>query len=80
MLEETKGLRSRSGASYVSYLLRMWSTPEEGEGEGKWLASLESPLTREQQNFTDLESLFAFLRAMTGQAVPGRASDGPHKE
>jgi hypothetical protein len=44
----------------------MWSTPGDGEEE-KWLASLESPLTREQRHFADLESLFAFLRAMTGQ-------------
>ena len=70
MLEESKGSRSRSGASYVSYLLRMWSTPEESE-EVKWLASVESPLTREQHNFADLESLFAFLRAQIGQPAPG---------
>ena len=67
MLEESKGSRSRSGALYVSYLLRMWFTPEDGAREGKWLASVESPLTREQHHFTDLESLFAFLRAMAGR-------------
>ncbi|MFL5732974.1 MAG: hypothetical protein ACJ78Q_07200 [Chloroflexia bacterium] len=45
-----------------------------GEGEaGKWLASVESPLTREQHHFTDLESLFVFLRSMTGQPNVGDA-------
>ena len=58
--------------------------PGEAEGKGeKWLASAESPLTREQRHFTDLESLFAFLRTMTGQppaaahaSLPFRALPG----
>jgi hypothetical protein len=59
----------QAGASYVSYLLRMWATAgASGEGDAKkWLASVESPLTQEQCHFADLESLFAFLRTMTGQ-------------
>lgn len=75
MLEEPKEPRSHAGASYLSYLLRMWSVSGPGEGEGgegggeRWLVSLESPLTREQHNFTDLDSLFAFLRTTTGQGA-----------
>jgi len=50
---------------YLSYLLRLWSNSGVGE-RGIWRAALESPLTQEQQHFPDLESLFAFLRTMTG--------------
>ncbi len=74
MIEEAK---DRAGTSYLSYLLRMWSISGSGEVDGekaeKWLASVESPLTREQHYFGDLESLFAFLRKMTGQ--PERPHD-----
>ena len=71
-MKEPQGSRPHTGASYLSYLLRMWSMSEEGEAE-KWLASLESPFTLEQRHFADLESLFAFLRTMTGQTAPGDA-------
>ena len=73
MLEEPKGSRPHTGGSYLSYLLRMWSMSGEGEAE-KWLASVESPLTREQRHFADLESLFAFLQTMTSQTAPGQAA------
>ena len=59
----------QAGAAYLSYLLRMWSMPGEGTAE-KWFASVEAPLTQERRHFTDLESLFAFLRTMTGQTAP----------
>ena len=74
MLEKPKGSQPHPGASYISYLLRMWSTSGEGEA-GKWLASVESPLTQEQRHFADLESLFAFLQAMTGQ--PSASAHAP---
>jgi hypothetical protein len=50
---------------YISYLLRLWQTCD-----GKtqiWRASLESPGTGERRGFADLESLFDFLSAATGQ-------------
>src|SRR6476646_128545 len=50
---------------YLSYLLRLWANSGVGE-RGNWRASLESPTTQEQWHFPDLESLFAFLRTMTG--------------
>jgi len=68
MLEGSKASRPRTRAPYLSYLLRMWSCSAEGEAQERWLASVESPLTREQRHFADLESLFAFLRTMTGQS------------
>ena len=73
MSEGPKESEPQAGASYLSYLLRMWSMSGEGEAE-KWLASVESPLTREQRHFADLDSLFTFLRTMTGQTAPGDAS------
>ena len=72
MPEGPKDSGARAGASYLSYLLRMWSIPGEGKAE-KWMASVESPLTREHRTFADLENLFDFLRTMTGQAAPGDA-------
>jgi hypothetical protein len=54
---------------YRSFLLRLWSRPEEDKS-GTWYASLESPLTQEQRHFPDLESLFTFLRLVTAPAPP----------
>jgi hypothetical protein len=69
-VEEPRSPRGHNHTTYVSYLLRMWCVSVEGEAE-KWLASVESPLTREQHNFANLEDLLAFLRVMTGQLTPG---------
>jgi hypothetical protein len=66
--------RSSSRGLYRSYLLRLWSKQEDGDG-GTWRASLESPITQEQSHFPDLESLFAFLRLETG-STPALAT-GP---
>ena len=59
---------------YLSYLLRLWSNAGGGE-RGSWRASLESPVTQEQRHFPDLESLFAFLRAMTEQEPAADVAD-----
>ena len=48
---------------YLSYLLRLWRSS--GEGETVWRVSLVNPHTGERQNFTSLETLFAFLRKET---------------
>ena len=54
---------------YLSYLLRIWEAP--ANGEKTWHASLEHPGTRERQGFASLESLFAFLLNEVGEA-PGK--------
>ena len=65
----------RSPSLYLSYLLRLWSHAGGGE-RGNWRASLESPMTHEQHHFPDLESLFAFLRTMTGPELAGGQEPG----
>lgn len=49
--------------TYMSYLLRLWRI-EDRRGE-TWRASLERPGTREREGFSDLDSLFDFIRAQT---------------
>ena len=44
---------------YVSYLLRLWQTQQ--EGALIWRASLESSATGERQGFASLAELCAFL-------------------
>ncbi|MFL5732030.1 MAG: hypothetical protein ACJ78Q_02420 [Chloroflexia bacterium] len=69
MAEDLREIPSRP--SYLSYLLRIWSKPgKSGSGTPTWRASVETPLTQEQRHFSDLESLFTFLLAMTGQPGP----------
>ena len=46
---------------YLSYLLRLWQTQD--QGQNLWRASLEKPGTGERQGFADLEELVQFLRA-----------------
>src|SRR3954451_10875119 len=50
---------------YLSYLMRVWRAP--AESDDTWRASLEEPHTREVHGFKDLQSLFAFVLAQTGQ-------------
>ncbi|MFL5732852.1 MAG: hypothetical protein ACJ78Q_06590 [Chloroflexia bacterium] len=50
---------------YLSYLMRVWRPP--AESDRTWRASLEEPHTQEVHGFKDLQSLFAFLLAQTGQ-------------
>ena len=50
---------------YRSYLMRVWRAP--GDNGPTWRASLEETLTQQVHGFKDLESLFAFLLAQTGQ-------------
>jgi len=50
---------------YMSYLMRVWRTP--ADGDYTWRASLEEARTQEVHGFKDLQSLFAFLMAQTGQ-------------
>ena len=64
---------------YLSYLLRLWRTSD--DGEQIWRVSLESPGTGERKGFASLKALCEFLAAQTGQALPtdqqSRAPDTP---
>lgn len=58
---------------YLSYLLRLWPTSDQG---GKvWRASLEQPGSRHLQGFSNLQALFDFLLAQTGQDEPKEESE-----
>ena len=50
---------------YLSYLMRVWRVST--DSGHTWRASLEEALTQEVHGFKDLQSLFAFLLAQTGQ-------------
>jgi hypothetical protein len=50
---------------YLAYLLRLWSS--EQEGRRIWRASLESAHDSERVVFPDLEALIVFLRQRTEQ-------------
>src|SRR5205085_12687681 len=63
---EWMNAEQREQPDYMSYLMRMWRVP--ADGDHTWRVSLEEPLTQEVQGFKDLQSLFAFLLAQTGQA------------
>ena len=53
-------MMSEPSRTYFSYLLRMWRT---GQGqEATWQASVESPLTGERLEFSQLDKLWAFLQ------------------
>jgi hypothetical protein len=52
---------SRITTTYIAYLVRMWQEDE----EIPWRASAQSARTGEKFYFSDLESLFLFLRAQT---------------
>lgn len=55
---------------YQSYLLRLWSSRE--EGGPAWRASLEDTATGEMQGFEDLDSLFEELRERTARRDSGQ--------
>jgi len=48
---------------YLAYMLRLWST--EQEGRHVWRASLENAHGPERHVFNDLEALIAFLQQQT---------------
>jgi hypothetical protein len=48
---------------YLSYLLRLWQTSD--EGEQVWQASLETPGTGERRGFGSIADLFDFLQDQT---------------
>jgi hypothetical protein len=54
---------SGKGRRYISYLLRLWQT--EDDGTLAWRASLESAHTGERQGFASLAELCAFLEQET---------------
>ncbi len=51
---------------YLSYLLRLWQA---GRSQVNWQASLESPITGKRKGFSNLESLFDFIRVEMHRAT-----------
>jgi hypothetical protein len=66
---------SQEQATYLSYLLRLWSIRI--DGETAWRASVESAQTDRRQAFTNLEQLFEFIRRETARTSDqtGASSD-----
>lgn len=61
---------------YLSYLLRLWQTSDDGEQVLR--ASLESPGTGERLGFASLEAVFEFLEAQMGRGTTrGDPSNSP---
>jgi hypothetical protein len=54
---------SGQGRRYLSYLLRLWQTRQ--EGRLVWRASVESAHTGERQGFANLTELVAYLEQVT---------------
>ena len=48
---------------YMAYLLRLWLA--ENAGKPAWRGSLEDPHTGSRMGFSDLSSLFEYLRRQT---------------
>ena len=55
--------RVSEGATYYSYLLRMWQVPT--NGEHAWRILLENVQTGEKRGFASLEELLAYLSQVT---------------
>jgi hypothetical protein len=53
--------KTRMTATYTAFLVRLWQENE----EMPWRASVQSARTGEKTYFSDLESLFVYLRAQT---------------
>ena len=49
---------------YLSFVLRMWCDGKQG---GRWLSSLQNPITGERIGFACMDELFEFLRDKTRQ-------------
>lgn len=60
-------------SEYHVYLLRLWRDDE----STPWRIQVKDPRTDETLAFTDLESLFAFLRQQTGQGKSHTEDDRP---
>jgi hypothetical protein len=58
---------------YLSYLLRLWQTSD--DGEQIWRASLEAPGTGERRGFGSVADLFDFLQDQIESE--GEGSDDP---
>lgn len=52
---------------YISYLLRLWET--EDEGHWVWRASLEAPASGKRYGFASLDELMDFLEGETGGKI-----------
>lgn len=63
---------------YLSYLLRLWETSN--DGEQIWRASLESPGSGKRRGFADLAELIDFLYQQTTQANPTLEGTQHHEQ
>jgi hypothetical protein len=54
--------RNGKPEEYLSYVLRLWC---EGKQGGRWLSSLQNPITGERTGFACMDELFEFLHNMT---------------
>jgi hypothetical protein len=70
------GRMSGQGRRYLSYLLRLWQTRQ--EGRLVWRASLESAHTGERRGFASLAELYAFLEQQTAPVGEGRTPPMEH--
>ena len=59
--------RNGEPKEYLSYVLRLWC---EGKQGGRWLSSLQNPITGERIGFACMDELFEFLRDKTRQGEP----------
>ena len=72
MIEQGKG--ADNGATYMSYLLRLWRVIE--GGEAAWRASLEDPHTGERLGFAGLWELLNYLEARTRGRLDSQSRTG----
>jgi hypothetical protein len=49
---------------YLSFVLRLW---HQGIPGGRWLSSLQNPITGERIGFASIDELFEFIRDKTRQ-------------
>ena len=62
MDQQTK--RDGKPEEYLSFVLRLWHQGKQG---GRWLSSLQNPITGERIGFACMDELFEFLRDKTRQ-------------
>ena len=63
---------------YLSYLLRLWETSD--DGEQIWRTSLESPGSGKRRGFADLQDLFDFLYQQMSQTNQTSSEDAHNHE
>ncbi len=70
MDQQTK--RDGNPEEYLSFVLRLWREDKQG---GRWLSSLQNPITGERIGFACVDGLFEFLREKTSQGETFRRNN-----